>query len=72
LAIHDASVSLGRLHGSNRAFLEDRLPHVNRLLCDSVESAVRDAAVIIIGHTLPLYAHDEHWRRQGKIVLRLA
>jgi GDP-mannose 6-dehydrogenase len=72
LSIHDASVCLGRLHGSNRAFLEDRLPHVNRLLCDSVEEAVRNAAVVLIGHPLPHYAHDDAWRRQGKTVLRIA
>jgi GDP-mannose 6-dehydrogenase len=71
LWIHDTEVSLGRLHGSNRAYLEDKLPHVNRLIHEDVDAAVEAAEVIVVGHPLPLYDRDELWRSQGKVVLRL-
>jgi GDP-mannose 6-dehydrogenase len=71
LSIHDAFVSLAKLHGTNRAFLEQRLPHITRLLCDSVEDAVEGAEVVVVGHGGASYDRDDEWRAQGKIVLRL-
>ncbi|MEM7410404.1 MAG: nucleotide sugar dehydrogenase [Myxococcota bacterium] len=72
LHIHDPAVLLSRLHGSNQAFLEKSLPHINRLLVDDVATAVADAELVVIGHGSPEYALDDEWRAQGKQVLRLA
>jgi GDP-mannose 6-dehydrogenase len=72
VAIHDPAVSLARLHGSNRAFLEERLPHINRLLRDDLESAVAEAEVVVVGHRGPAAGREEAWQRQGKLVLHLA
>ena len=71
LAIHDPAVLLGRLHGSNRSFLEERLPHINRMLRESVDAAVEEAELVVVGHPDPDFARDEEWRAQGKHVLRL-
>jgi GDP-mannose 6-dehydrogenase len=71
LRIHDPAVQLSKLHGSNRAFLEERLPHISRLLCERLESALADAEVVVIGHGASAYRRDEEWRAQGKIVVRL-
>jgi len=72
LSIHDPAVLLSRLHGSNRAFLERSIPHINRLLATSVDEAVAKADLIVIGHRGDVYGHDAAWRAQGKHVLRLA
>jgi GDP-mannose 6-dehydrogenase len=72
LTIHDPAVSLGRLHGSNRAFLEERLPHISRLLHESIDAAVADADAVVVGHADPRFDRDERWRAEGKVVLRLA
>jgi GDP-mannose 6-dehydrogenase len=72
LVIHDPAVLLSRLHGANRAFLERSLPHINRLLAESLEDAVERADLVVIGHGAPAYARDTEWRAQGKHVLRLA
>ncbi len=71
LAICDPAVLLGHLQGSNRRFLEEKLPHINRLLKASVEEAVENAELVIIGHADPTFDRDEAWRAEGKIVLRL-
>ncbi len=71
LAIHDTAVSIARLHGSNRAFLEDTLPHINRLLCEDLEEALDAAEVVVVGHAGSLYDRDAEWREQGKTVIRL-
>jgi GDP-mannose 6-dehydrogenase len=71
LAIHDPAVSLARLIGTNRAFLENNLPHINRLLRESVDEAVADAEVVVIGHATDEYGRDDEWRSEGKVVHRL-
>jgi GDP-mannose 6-dehydrogenase len=72
LTIHDPAVQLSALHGSNRAFLEERLPHIQRLLCERLELALAGAEVVVIGHGAAAYRRDEEWRAQGKTVVRLA
>ena len=71
LAIHDPAVSLARLVGTNRAFLESSLPHINRLLRETVDEAVAGAEMIVIGHADPGFARDDEWRSEGKLVHRL-
>lgn len=47
--IWDHSVSLGRLIGSNRQYIEEAIPHIGSLLLTSIEQTLRDADVIVIG-----------------------
>ncbi|MFQ5416551.1 MAG: UDP binding domain-containing protein, partial [Myxococcota bacterium] len=71
LSICDPAVSLARLVGTNRAFLEGSLPHINRLLHEGVEETVEDAEIVVIGHDDPAFNRDDEWRAQGKLVHRL-
>ncbi len=49
LAIYDDHVNPDALFGANRAFMEDHLPHLHRLLVESPEAALRgaDGAVVV-------------------------
>ena len=49
LRIYDPSVSPARLHGSNKAFLEQQLPHLSSLMSDDLEELVRASDVIVVG-----------------------
>jgi len=72
LTIHDPAVNLAKLHGSNRAFLEERLPHINRLLQSDLDTAVGAAEVVVIGHGEARFRRDAEWQAQGKLIVRLA
>jgi GDP-mannose 6-dehydrogenase len=72
LTIHDPAVNLARIHGSNRAFLEEHLPHISRLLVEELDSAVDAAEVVVIGHSDSRFRRDDKWRGRGKVVLRLS
>jgi len=48
LRICDPDVALGRLIGRNRAFIDERLPHVAQLMADDWEATVREADVVIV------------------------
>lgn len=49
----DPSLSLVRLRGANRRFIEQEIPHLASLMCDDVETLVSHADVVVIGHKTP-------------------
>ncbi len=49
IQIWDPDVSLGRLTGSNRQYIEEVIPHIGSLLNSDLEAVVKDAEVVIIG-----------------------
>jgi GDP-mannose 6-dehydrogenase len=48
--IWDEDVSLGRLAGSNRQYIEEVIPHIGSVLTDDLESVLRGAEVVILGN----------------------
>src|SRR5947208_4882115 len=48
--IWDRDVSLGRLAGSNRQYIEEVIPHIGSLLSADLEQVLKDAEVVIIGN----------------------
>lgn len=49
IKIWDDNVSLGRLLGSNREYIEQTIPHIGSLLENDLELIVRDAEVVVVG-----------------------
>jgi GDP-mannose 6-dehydrogenase len=50
--IYDHKVSLSRLHGSNRAYIDQIIPHVGSLMQPSLEETVGPAEVVVITKSL--------------------
>jgi GDP-mannose 6-dehydrogenase len=48
--IYDRWVSLACLRGSNKEFIEQRIPHIARLMVGSLEAIAQHAEVIVIGN----------------------
>jgi GDP-mannose 6-dehydrogenase len=53
LAVYDRDVSLARLHGSNRAYIEQTIPHLSRLLFESIDDAIAEADVVVVAKRSP-------------------
>jgi len=49
IRIWDHDVSLGRLVGSNRQYIEEVIPHIGSLLCSTMEEVVRATDAVVIG-----------------------
>jgi GDP-mannose 6-dehydrogenase len=47
--VWDDNVSLGRLVGSNREYIEQVIPHIGSLLDTNLEEVLKDADVVVIG-----------------------
>lgn len=53
LRVYDATVSLSRLTGANREYLDAHLPHLSALLTESVDEVIDHAEVCLVGSREP-------------------
>src|SRR4029077_1727328 len=51
LSIHDAHVRISHLTGSNRAYVDARIPHLSRLMVASPMAAVFGAEIVVLAST---------------------
>ncbi len=49
ILLYDRNVSLARLTGANKAYIEERIPHLAKLMVDSVDQILDHAEVIVVG-----------------------
>lgn len=53
IKLYDSYVSLARLVGANRRYIEQRIPHISRLMVDSIEEIIASCELILIGNQSP-------------------
>ena len=53
LSIYDKDVSLAKLTGSNKAYIEKEIPHISNLMATSVDEVYNLSEVIVIGSRDP-------------------
>jgi GDP-mannose 6-dehydrogenase len=49
--ILDTNVSIARLTGANRRYIEEEIPHIAAVMCEDVPSLLADVEVLVIGST---------------------
>jgi GDP-mannose 6-dehydrogenase len=69
--IHDANVALSRLVGANRAYIDERLPHIGDVLVDDVDEVLDHGDVLIAGSRVPEVADAIARRRPAQLVIDL-
>jgi GDP-mannose 6-dehydrogenase len=50
IKLYDSFVSLARLIGANRRYIEEHIPHISRLMVDSIPELVAGSQLILIGN----------------------
>jgi GDP-mannose 6-dehydrogenase len=69
LRIWDDTVSLGRLLGSNRQYIEQSIPHIGSLLSGDLGEVVQRSGLIVIGsRSIRREAIERHLRDDHVIV----
>jgi GDP-mannose 6-dehydrogenase len=48
--LFDRNVSLARLQGTNKTYIEREIPHIATLMCASVEEVLAESEVVVIGN----------------------
>jgi len=53
LRIYDSNVNLARVHGANRDYILNHIPHISRLMVASMEEVLDYADTIVVGNAAP-------------------
>jgi GDP-mannose 6-dehydrogenase len=69
--VYDKNVSLARLHGANRAYIEREIPHIATLMCNFMEEVLAESEVIVIGNKAPEFRQVLQQVRQDQMVIDL-
>jgi len=70
--IYDKNVSLARIHGANKAYIEREIPHIATLMCDTLEDVLTTSEVIIIGNKSPEIQQEITKVQPNQLVIDLA
>ena len=71
LRIFDRNVSLARLVGANKEYIEQQIPHLSSLLCATVDEVVQQSEVIVVGNQSPEFADALAHASSDQIVIDL-
>jgi GDP-mannose 6-dehydrogenase len=71
LRIYDHNVLLTRLMGANKAYIDQQIPHLARLLCPSADDVIARSDLVVVGTDSPLNGEALTRTRPGQIVLDL-
>ena len=71
LKIFDRNVALAKLVGANKDYIENQIPHLSTLLCQSIDDVIDGSDVIIIGNAGAEFADALTRTRSDQIVMDL-
>jgi GDP-mannose 6-dehydrogenase len=56
LRVYDKNVSLACLHGANKDYILNKIPHISRLMVRTIDEVLAHAQTIVIGNAAPEFA----------------
>jgi GDP-mannose 6-dehydrogenase len=71
LRIYDRNVSIARLVGANKEYINTQIPHLSSLLCETVDEVIEGSDVIVVGNASPEFSEALTRTRPDQIVLDL-
>jgi GDP-mannose 6-dehydrogenase len=71
LKIYDRNVSLARLVGANKQYIEEQIPHLSRHLSDSIDDVIDESEVVVIGNGSPEFSAAVERCRPDQVVVDL-
>jgi GDP-mannose 6-dehydrogenase len=71
LCIYDRNVSLARLVGANKEYIEKQIPHLSSLLCNTIDDVIDRSDVIVVGNQSPEFADALTRARPEQIIIDL-
>jgi len=71
LAIYDRDVSLARLVGANKYYIESEIPHISQLMRESIAEVLNVSEVLVIGNKMAEFHGIETQLKKDQIVVDL-
>jgi len=67
--VYDRNVSLACLHGANRDYILNKIPHLSRLLVPTIDEVLGHAKTIVIGNGAPEFAEVRKRIGEGQTIV---
>jgi GDP-mannose 6-dehydrogenase len=71
LCIYDKNVSIARLVGANKDYINKQIPHLSSLLTESIDELIEKSEVLVVGNGSPEFADALRKTRPEQIVIDL-
>jgi GDP-mannose 6-dehydrogenase len=71
LCIYDRNVSIARLVGANKDYINKQIPHLSSLLTESIDELLDASEVLVVGNMAPEFAEALKRTRTDHIILDL-
>ena len=71
LKIYDKNVSMAKIMGANKAYIQKEIPHISSLLRKSLDEVINSSEVIIVGHDTKEFKSAVKHLKNDKILIDL-
>jgi GDP-mannose 6-dehydrogenase len=71
LRIYDTNVRLASIHGANRDYILNHIPHISKLMVDSIVEVLGHADTVVIGNGAPEFRDVPKQLREGQQIVDL-
>jgi GDP-mannose 6-dehydrogenase len=69
LRVYDSNVRLAAIHGANRDYILNRVPHISRLMVSSIDEVLDHAGTIVIGNAAPEFRDVPRRLTNGQTII---
>src|SRR5262245_2662590 len=71
LRIYDKNVSLARLVGANKEYINQQIPHLSSLLCETIDEVLDRSDVVVVGNAAPEFSDALRRTRPEQVIVDL-
>jgi GDP-mannose 6-dehydrogenase len=71
ISIYDEEVSLARIHGANKRYIEHSIPHISSLLKERIEEVVAQSEVLVVAKKVKSFEESVAGLNHGSIIIDL-
>jgi len=71
LAIYDRNVSIARLVGANKEYINTQIPHLSSLLSESIDDVLDRSDVVVVGNAAPEFSDALRRTRPDQVIVDL-
>ena len=69
LRVYDSNVRLASIHGANRDYILNHIPHISRLMVQNADEILEHARTIVIGNAAPEFRDIPQRLADGQILI---
>lgn len=71
ISIYDKNVSIAKIFGANKEYIEKEIPHISSLMSSSIEEVLSRSEVLVIGNNSEEFKQIPKLMREGQIMIDL-